>query len=61
MHDETTQKVAEIFEEIRDMLELDSNIFGSYIISMTHEVSDMLEVLLIAKEMGFGESNEMMR
>ena len=34
------------------MLELDSNIFGSYIISMTHGVSDMLEVLLIAKEMG---------
>ena len=49
---ETTQKVLGVFEEIRDMLELDSNIFGSYIISMTHGVSDMLEVLLIAKEMG---------
>jgi len=49
---ETAQKVLGVFEEIRDMLELDSNIFGSYIISMTHGVSDMLEVLLIAKEMG---------
>ena len=33
---ETAQKVLGVFEEIRDMLELDPNIFGSYIISMTH-------------------------
>lgn len=48
---ETAQRVLGVFEEIRDMLELDASIFGSYIISMTHGVSDMLEVLLIAKEM----------
>ena len=49
---EVASKVMTVFEEIRDMLELDSNSFGSYIISMTHGVSDMLEVLLIAKELG---------
>jgi phosphoenolpyruvate carboxylase len=48
---ETAQRVLGVFEEIRDMLSLDASIFGSYIISMTHGVSDMLEVLLIAKEM----------
>ena len=49
---ETAARVMTVFEEIRDMLELDPNAFGSYIISMTHGVSDMLEVLLIAKELG---------
>jgi phosphoenolpyruvate carboxylase len=49
---EVAIKVMSVFEEIRDMLALDPNSFGSYIISMTHGVSDMLEVLLIAKELG---------
>jgi len=49
---EVSEKVIGVFEEIQDMLELDSNSFGSYIISMTHGVSDMLEVLIIAKEIG---------
>ncbi len=49
---EVSEKVLSVFEEMRDMLELDSNSFGSYIISMTHGVSDMLEVLIIAKEIG---------
>jgi phosphoenolpyruvate carboxylase len=49
---EVSEKVLGVFEEIQDMLELDSNSFGSYIISMTHGVSDMLEVLIIAKEIG---------
>lgn len=45
-------KVMTVFEEILDMITLDPNSFGSYIISMTHGVSDMLEVLIIAKELG---------
>lgn len=45
-------KVMSVFEEIRDIITLDSDAFGSYIISMTHGVSDMLEVLIIAKELG---------
>ncbi len=49
---EVAERVLTVFEEIRDMLELDPNSFGSYIISMTHGISDMLEVLLIAKETG---------
>ncbi|MEX0722258.1 MAG: phosphoenolpyruvate carboxylase [Gracilimonas sp.] len=49
---EVSEKVMTVFEEIRDMLKLNPDIFGSYIISMTHGISDMLEVMLIAKEVG---------
>ncbi len=49
---EVAAKVMTVFEEIRDIIMLDKHAFGSYIISMTHGVSDMLEVLLIAKELG---------
>ena len=49
---EVSEKVLTVFEEIKDMLELDLSSFGSYIISMTHGVNDMLEVLIIAKEIG---------
>jgi phosphoenolpyruvate carboxylase len=40
------------FAMIRDALRRDRNCIGSYIVSMTHSVSDMLEPLLIAKEVG---------
>lgn len=49
---EVSAKVMTVFEEIQDMLALNPDIFGSYIISMTHGISDMLEVMLIAKETG---------
>ncbi|MDZ7808147.1 MAG: phosphoenolpyruvate carboxylase [Gracilimonas sp.] len=49
---EVSAKVMTVFEEISDMLALNQDIFGSYIISMTHGISDMLEVMLIAKEVG---------
>lgn len=49
---DTAKKVLTVFEEISDMLKLNPDIFGSYIISMTHGISDMLEVMLIAKEFG---------
>jgi len=49
---DTTAELLEVFDVIREMKKLDPNTFGSYIISMTHGVSDMLEVLLLAKEAG---------
>ena len=49
---EVASRVMTVFEEIRDMLTLNPDIFGSYIISMTHGISDMMEVMLIAKEVG---------
>lgn len=49
---EVSSKVMTVFEEISDMLALNPDIFGSYIISMTHGISDMMEVMLIAKEVG---------
>ncbi|MGB0347749.1 MAG: phosphoenolpyruvate carboxylase, partial [Balneolaceae bacterium] len=55
---EVAERVMSVFEEIRDMLELDPNSFGSYIISMAHGVSDMLEVLILAKELGLWSINE---
>lgn len=54
---EVASKVMTVFEEIRDILQLDQNAFGSYIISMTHGVSDMLEVLVLAKELGLWSYN----
>jgi phosphoenolpyruvate carboxylase len=49
---EVASRVMTVFEEISDMLTLNPDIFGSYIISMTHGISDMMEVMLIAKEVG---------
>ena len=49
---EESEKIMGVFRLIGEMLELDGNSFGSYIISMTHGVSDMLEVLILAKEAG---------
>lgn len=51
-----SDKVITVFEEIRDMQALNPDIFGSYIISMTHGISDMMEVMLIAKEVGLWSS-----
>jgi phosphoenolpyruvate carboxylase len=49
---ENTQYVMDTMHCIREALLRDSNAIGCYIISMTHDVSDMLEVLLLAKETG---------
>jgi len=51
LSDDTAQML-EVFGVIGKMLELDPDNFGSYIISMTHGVSDLLEVLILAKETG---------
>jgi phosphoenolpyruvate carboxylase len=46
------QEIIGVFELINDLQRLDENSFDIYIISMTHGVSDMLEVLILAKEAG---------
>lgn len=46
------QRVLDVFIEISDMFKLDPSFFGSYIISMTHGISDILEVMILAKETG---------
>ena len=50
--EERTLEMLEVFNLISEIIDLDSNAFGCYIISMTHGVSDMLEVMLLAKESG---------
>ncbi|REL25001.1 phosphoenolpyruvate carboxylase [Rhodohalobacter sp. SW132] len=47
-----TEKILSVFKLVRTLLELDKNSFGSYIVSMTHDVSDLLEVAILAKEAG---------
>lgn len=49
---DSTAEVLQTFEVIRDIVRAEPNAIGSYIISMTHSVSDMLEVMLLAKEKG---------
>lgn len=46
------RQLLEVFTLVSEMLKLDENSFGCYIISMTHGISDMLEVLILAKETG---------
>ncbi len=54
---EVAERVMTVFEEISDILALNPDHFGSYVISMTHGISDMLEVMLIAKEVGLWSYN----
>lgn len=45
-----TKAVLQTLRLMRTAMQRDANALGGYIISMTHEVSDLLEVLLLAKE-----------
>lgn len=47
-----TTEVLSVFKIIKKHLSINIESIGCYIISMTHDVSDMLEVLLLAKEVG---------
>ena len=49
---EAAQMVLESFGVLREAVEADPHSIGSYIISMTHGLSDLLEVMLLAKETG---------
>ncbi len=51
LHKDTVE-LLEVFKLIGTIRQLDEHAFGSFVISMTHGVSDMLEVLLLAKETG---------
>ncbi|MCY4672371.1 MAG: phosphoenolpyruvate carboxylase [Bacteroidetes bacterium] len=46
------QEVLNTFTVIRDIVESSPRALGSYVVSMTHAVSHILEVLLLAKEVG---------
>ena len=49
---EVAGDVLEAFEVVRDAVALEPRAVGSWIISMTHDVSDVLEPMLLAKEVG---------
>ena len=47
-----TIELLDVFKMMRRVMLKDEDAIGAYIISMTHTVSDLLEVLLLAKEVG---------
>lgn len=47
-----SQDTVDLFHTIRKTTRIDPQAIGSLIVSMTHDVSDMLEVLILAKEAG---------
>ncbi|MFP3940890.1 MAG: phosphoenolpyruvate carboxylase, partial [Thermoanaerobaculia bacterium] len=49
---EGTRRTLETFGTIREALDRDPGAIPCYVVSMTHSVSDLLEVLLLAKEVG---------
>ncbi|MEJ2634537.1 MAG: phosphoenolpyruvate carboxylase [Calditrichia bacterium] len=49
---DSTRQMLEVFEVMKQGLKTDPDCLGLYVISMTHRVSHMLEVLLLAKETG---------
>ena len=55
---ETARLVIETFEVIREIADHEPAALGSFIVSMTHAVSNLLEVLLLAKEVGLWQMND---
>ncbi|WP_375801288.1 phosphoenolpyruvate carboxylase [Salinibacter sp.] len=51
---EDAAEMMEVFEVIRAIHAVDPDAVGSYVVSMTHTVSDLLEPMLLAKEAGLG-------
>jgi len=47
-----TIELLDVFKLMRRVMHKDEQAIGAYIVSMTHSVSDLLEVLLLAKEVG---------
>jgi phosphoenolpyruvate carboxylase len=48
--------VMETFEAVREAIAMEPESIRSYIVSMTHDVSDLLEPMLLAKEAGLWDS-----
>jgi phosphoenolpyruvate carboxylase len=48
-------EMMEVFDVMRAIQAVDPDAVGSYIVSMTHTVSDLLEPMLLAKEAGLGQ------
>ncbi|HMB94177.1 MAG TPA: phosphoenolpyruvate carboxylase [Rhodothermales bacterium] len=55
---ETAHRVMETFAVIREIVTDEPAALGSFIVSMTHTVSDLLEVMLLAKEAGLWRKEE---
>ena len=53
--DVAVREVIDTFGVVRDMALQTPAALGSYVVSMTHAVSHVLEVLLLAKEVGLWE------
>jgi phosphoenolpyruvate carboxylase len=53
---EETLEVLDTFETIAHIREQDPAAIGIYIVSMTHDISDLLEVMLLAKEVGLWDA-----
>ena len=51
---DAASEMMEVFDVIQSIRAVDPNAVGSYIVSMTHTVSDLLEPMLLAKEAGLG-------
>jgi phosphoenolpyruvate carboxylase len=49
---EEVARLLETFRVVRDAVDREPDSVGSYIVSMTHSVSDLLEPMLLAKEVG---------
>ncbi len=49
---ELITELLNVFKLIRRTIQTNAEAIGSYIVSMTHSVSDLLEVILLAKEVG---------
>jgi len=49
---DSSLELLETFEVVRHAVSRNPDVIGSIIVSMTHDVSDMMEVLLVAREMG---------
>ncbi len=50
--DDMTGEVLAVFDTIRWATQIETASIGCYIVSMTHDASDMLEVMLLARETG---------
>ena len=55
---EPAAQVMSTFRVIRDILREDPAAMGSFIVSMTHSVSDLLEPMLLAQEAGIGQVDD---